>query len=364
MRRSSVILLAVFCLLAGSLSAQTNVAQGKPVLLRGEHFFVGPGGWPSPPETVVDGIFLPPGTPWDQGPVWWTLFDCGGPEGPCFIEIDLEGDYLIDSFVFQGDSDTYFLEYWDIGAGGWRMAWMVGPPEPPDDVQTRPDPADNSQRHVLPEPIVTNSLRVIASPPHWDDPFFFSTDDLYGVSEIQAFGEPYIPPPPMNGKDIFTQGYFHLRTGWVYMCGEEVCAEPPNLNIAGNLFTFTHQDFSRAGRVTEWRVEKVNNSVAKGTMTIEKSCFSCFQGGPIQGEIFVEFNVRTEPVPPLEEGEPEHINFHGPFHIVGGSGSYSGIGGNGTMNGTVHAHFHPSFPPGAIWYLDFVMVGKAEFKKR
>jgi len=87
----------------------------------------------------------------------------------------------------------------DLGGGGWQTAWQVDPH--PDDsgycgaVQTRPNPVDNSERYVLPEPIVTNMLRVIPSPPWWASDFR-GTDTLYSVSEVQAFGEPAEPPPP------------------------------------------------------------------------------------------------------------------------------------------------------------------------
>ncbi len=103
-----------------------------------------------------------------------------------------------------------------------------------------------------------------------------------------------------------------------------------------------------------------------------KDCDDCLWFGvypiSIHGEIYVEFNVRTkfvpplELVPPLEEEESEHVNFEGRFTIVGGDGFYDGITGRGTINGTYHGHeagWAGAYPDDA--YLDFVMLGDASF---
>ena len=201
MKWRTIITAVAFLSCAGSICAQVeNVTGGKPVNPVGIGFFDGDS--PTVPYgSVTDGDFLPPWTPWKDGTVWWVLGTCAHPDSGevCSLEIDLEGEYRIDSFVFQGDSDTYFLQYMDLGGGGWQTAWQIDPhPEGSGyygSVQTRPDPLDNTVTHVLPEPIITNMLRVIPSPPLWVSEFR-DTDDLYAVSEVQAFGAPTGPPPP------------------------------------------------------------------------------------------------------------------------------------------------------------------------
>lgn len=239
----------------------------------------------------------------------------------------------------------------------WERAWEV--PGTSGLVQTRSSPSGLK--------IVTNRLRVMASDPYWVNPEFTQTDEIHAVSEIQAFGKVYDPPPAppaMYWEDIATQGYFHLRTGRIFLCDGQVCADPPGLNISGNLFTFTHPVTPRSGRVIQWNVHSANKSVARGSFTIEMDCPNCFRGGPIDGQIFVEFTIRVEFVPPTEEGETEHYNFQGPFKIVGGSDSYAGIKSHGTMDGTFHDHDFP-FPPADAFsdsHLDFVMLGNAKIK--
>jgi len=133
------------------------------------------------PQTIVDGTFLPQSTQWDQGAVWWDSQDGAANDT---IEIDLGGWFEIESLIVQADdNDAYQLAYWDGGA--WQLAWDV-PAVGGWGMQTRPNPADDTQRYMLPSPIVTNALLF-----HGD----FGNSDLYfSVSEIQAYGHA-IPAP-------------------------------------------------------------------------------------------------------------------------------------------------------------------------
>jgi hypothetical protein len=54
-------------------------------------------------------------------------------------------------------------------------------------MQTRPNPADDTQRYMLASPIITNALMIQGS---MND----SYDLLFAVSEIQAYGQA-IPAP-------------------------------------------------------------------------------------------------------------------------------------------------------------------------
>lgn len=147
-------------------SADTNVAFGKPVTLSGS--FGGGGG-----GSVVDGTFLPEGTQWQSGTVWWNGLSPA-------VYIDLGGACSINSLVVQADdNDAYTLYYRIVGTTTYGVAWNV-----PDrdawgyGMQTRPNPYDNNERYNLVTPIVTDSLMFVAA----------SGDNSYSVSEIQAYG--------------------------------------------------------------------------------------------------------------------------------------------------------------------------------
>lgn len=163
----------------------TNVALNATVTLNGSFFTNGwGGGLVVLPSTIVDGVFVPRGTQWDQGPVWWDSND-GAARG---ITINLGNTFKIESFIVQADdNDAYELYYWDIANNAWQMAWNV----PNYDasgwgMQTRPNPAVDTQRYMLPSPIVTNALLFQGN---WN-----GSDLTYAVSEIQAYGS-VIPAP-------------------------------------------------------------------------------------------------------------------------------------------------------------------------
>ena len=170
---------------SGFLYAQGNIAQGKPVFLLGD-------GFNGAPESIVDGWFLPLGTPWNSGTVWWSDGACKhNVTEPCTIEIDLQEHFSVHSLIFQGDSDQYWLEYWDDALPGWQPAWPVPARGPA--VQTRPDlPWGDPPGHVLDPPIVTNRLRVVG----------VGEDFNYAVSEVQAYGERWDPCVAAGGTPI------------------------------------------------------------------------------------------------------------------------------------------------------------------
>jgi hypothetical protein len=182
---NSILFCSVFVLLSSGAAFGLNVALNADVDLHGTFFTGGWGGGLTVDEqTVVDDVFLPRSTQWDQGPVWWDSSD--GAER--FLTIDLGGVFSIESFVIQADdNDGYFLYYWDIQDDSWSLAWDV-----PNytawgwGMQTRPNPADDYERYLLSENIVTNALRFEGN--------MNSGDKLFAVSEIQAYGNP-VPEP-------------------------------------------------------------------------------------------------------------------------------------------------------------------------
>ena len=72
--------------------------------------------------------------------------------------MDLGNTVEIESFVVQtDDNDAYELYYWDFGISNWQLAWDVPNydivPDPSNwGMQTRPNPADDTQRYMLPSP--------------------------------------------------------------------------------------------------------------------------------------------------------------------------------------------------------------------
>ena len=157
---------AIVCLPAAGMSAEVNVALGKAVTLNGTMY--GAAG-----STLTDGIFRPRGTSWTSGTVYWN-------GTAAYAEIDLGGTYVINSMIAQADdNDQYMVQFRDIATDSWWTAWTV----PNYDgygsgMQTRPDPADDTEKYVLETPITTDALRFYA----------LSGDNSYSVSEIQAYG--------------------------------------------------------------------------------------------------------------------------------------------------------------------------------
>lgn len=187
----------------GNLSSQTwsfnvtnipvgNVAFGKNVTLNGAPFFTSGwgGGWTVDKQTIVDNIFFPRQRQWDRGPLWWDSRD--GQDR--YLEIDLDGTFVIESFVAQvDDNDAYKLYYKDISTGNWLIAWDIPnydvyPSSSNWGMQTRPNPANDSERYTLPSPIITSALMIRGNDA--------SSDRYYSVSEIQAFGYQADNSPP------------------------------------------------------------------------------------------------------------------------------------------------------------------------
>jgi len=167
-----------------AMSDVTNVALNKSVTLAGGNFFEN--GWGGTtvvsPDTVVDGLFLPRSTQWDQGAVWWDSND-GAQRS---VMINLLGTFSIESFIVQADdNDAYKLYYWNLNSSEWLLAYLV-PAIGGWGMQTRPDPTDNTERYLSGAPITTNALKFEG----------FGGDLLYSVSEIQAYGTA-VPEPTL-----------------------------------------------------------------------------------------------------------------------------------------------------------------------
>jgi hypothetical protein len=157
-----------------------NVALNADVTLNGGSFFVG-GGLTVSENTLVDGVFLPRGTQWDQGSIWWVSSD----NVDRYIIINLGYVYRIESVIVQADdNDSYLLYYRDMKNSGWKLACHIPNYDMYLDqttmgMQTRPNPNDDSMRYVLPQQIVTDELMLRGA--------VGEGDRRFSVSEIQAF---------------------------------------------------------------------------------------------------------------------------------------------------------------------------------
>lgn len=218
-----------------SLSSGTfNVAGNKPVTLAGGPFFNGHGATASP-STIVDGVFFPAGTQWDQGSVWWDAHSSSGQ----YITIDLGSACLITSLIVQADdNDAYRVYYWDIAASTWKIAWDV--PNSDGAIETgmvtRPNAADDTERYVLPAPVVTNALRV--------EGVVSESDKWFSVSEVQAFSELTSPTASTQAATDITPGEATLN-GTVTNDGGGACQCRFRYRKAGGLYTYTECTGSR-----------------------------------------------------------------------------------------------------------------------
>lgn len=143
-------------------------------------------------STLIDEVFLPKGTHWQTGTVWWQN------DESYYIEISFKNVYKIKELVVQADdNDAYTLLYWNSKSSTWDTLWDV----PNYDswgwgMLTRPDPDDNSKHYVLSSPVITNKIRIKAA----------SGDDMYALSEVQA----YAPVPVPNTIWLLFSGLIPL----------------------------------------------------------------------------------------------------------------------------------------------------------
>lgn len=163
------IVLALLCAFSTSAAMSgDNVALNKPVTVSGSGIGVGWGGPLAAAGTVTDGLFLGNNHPWDVDTVYWSGLDA-------VVEIDLGGSFSISSFTIEADNnDTYRIDF--RSGTSWQLAAAVPAAFNGGGLQLRV--VD------LPVPIFANALRISAT----------GGDNLYSVSELQAFAQP-VPEP-------------------------------------------------------------------------------------------------------------------------------------------------------------------------
>ncbi|MBN2539054.1 MAG: hypothetical protein JXB09_03285 [Deltaproteobacteria bacterium] len=167
------IIMVIVCSFSIAHAVPYNVAQGASVSLTGNFFteYVDwstayPDGSPASQaliDSIVDGVFLPENTQWDQNTLWWDEHD----QTQKTVTIDLGQDFAISSFLVQADdNDTYLISYWNQTANEWTIINQFGSWG----MTTRPE-------YILTDTIITSQLSITAGP---------GGDLWYSLSEIQA----------------------------------------------------------------------------------------------------------------------------------------------------------------------------------
>jgi hypothetical protein len=146
-----------------------SVTTGATVTLNGT-FFTDSGGYgpgiAAAPQDLVSGVFQPEQQQWNLDSAWWNGND--GPNNT--IQIDLNGTFNITGFTVQADdNDTYEIDYLTPG-NTWLAAWVIPPPG---------GYGLTTSSTTLGSAITATELRVEA----------LNGDDLYAVSQVEAFGQ-------------------------------------------------------------------------------------------------------------------------------------------------------------------------------
>ena len=121
----------VLAIATPAAAAPFNVAQGKPVSITGAVGVI-TCCWPdattfppAPLSSIVDGIFRPEQTEWQDGSVWWDENFQGSLNN--VIEIDLGGTFLITQLTLQADNNDFFEILTRNFAGNWISLGFFGP---------------------------------------------------------------------------------------------------------------------------------------------------------------------------------------------------------------------------------------------
>ena len=168
---------AVLSLATPLAAAQSNVALGKSVTITGEVGVITccfPDATtfpPAPLSSLVDGVFRPAGTYWQDGTVWWDERHAGSLDN--IVEIDLGGVYTISFLSIQADNNDFYAISRRDRFGVWTPFVTAFPSGGPG-MQTRAG--------AFPE-FEATAFRIDAS----------GGDLFYSLAEFQAIG--VVPEP-------------------------------------------------------------------------------------------------------------------------------------------------------------------------
>ncbi|WP_432736556.1 hypothetical protein [Maridesulfovibrio sp. FT414] len=165
-------------------ASSVNLVDGATVSLIGD--FSG-----SKTTYINDGL-VEDGTRWSRNSVWWKGTGAA-------IEISLNGQQIISSISIQADSnDEYRVDYWDSVSGSWQLAFSAEVTKTAENDWLSGLDLRESASGLG---IVTDRLRIAA----------VSGDNLYSVSEVQAFGTPTPVPPAIFVLGCGLGGLAYIR---------------------------------------------------------------------------------------------------------------------------------------------------------
>jgi len=165
---------AALVLCSGLANAAGNVALGSTVSLTGPNFGDS-GGWccgsMAAASTVTDGAYLPNGTQWNTGTVFWT-----GGFGANTVTMELTSAATVSHIDLQADNnDDYGISYRDLG-GTWHSLTTISP--------HRSWGLDMGSASFADITATAFSITAVGG------------DGFYSVSEFQAIGTPLAVPEP------------------------------------------------------------------------------------------------------------------------------------------------------------------------
>ena len=156
-----------------------NVVAGKSVTATAALGVIATAPWPdatvfpvAPLSSLVDGVYRPEGTPWQDGTIWWDEANPGSVNN--FLDIELGGTFLITWLKIQADNNDGTRSTTVTK----RVTWIDYGYLPPFG-----DAGMRTREGILP-PFVATALRIDA----------WMGDGLYSVSEFEAIGTA-VPEP-------------------------------------------------------------------------------------------------------------------------------------------------------------------------
>ena len=114
--KAAWILPALMALASPAMAIPFDVTIGATVTATGAIGNSTNGAWADPApaalSTITDGLYVPEGTNWQEGTVWWNENpDAAGAPSPALnniIEIDLNGLFLINFLSVQADNNDFY----------------------------------------------------------------------------------------------------------------------------------------------------------------------------------------------------------------------------------------------------------------
>ncbi|MBV6321621.1 PEP-CTERM sorting domain-containing protein [Duganella violaceipulchra] len=171
--------IALACMACAGSALADNVALNGAVTLTGGGFGNSDGwggGALAATSTVTDGIYLPIGTQWNTGTVFWT-----GAVGADTVMVTLNQTAVVSQLKLQADNDNnYLIQYRDT-ANVWHDAAVISP--------NRSWGQDNGSV-VLGAPVTATAFMISGTTG--------AGDNHFSVSEFQAFGSVVPVPEPAS----------------------------------------------------------------------------------------------------------------------------------------------------------------------